>query len=395
MSSALSIRRSHRSPRVVRGVRQQTLVILLLAIVILGSLAAYYGLELNAERSRRGLDAAEIYANSNHSVVTVQGLRLEVLGTGTGPSLDWATIYASGFVISYNSSFYVVTNFHVVQKLVNATVTFWNGDAYRGKVVGSDAYSDLGIISAQAPSSEFHPLELTPSSSLRVGEPVVAIGNPYALAGTITSGIVSQIGRTISYDLGTGSTSYPIADVIQFSAPINPGNSGGPLLNVYGNVVGITTAGITGAEGLGFAIPSDTILREIPSLVSAGKYDKHPFLGVSITDMTFELARMQGANVTYGVLIEQTVGGGPADKSGLKSGTLSVDISGETYTIGGDVIISINGTRITNTDAFSTYLERNTVPGNTIQVGIIRSGTYMVFWVVLGSRPQLASSTNS
>ncbi len=380
-------RPSHQRRRVVLGVRQETLAVLLLVIVILGSLAAYYSLALSTERSNRGLDSAGIYANSSRSVVTIQGLRLEVVDTGSGLGTTWAGIYASGFVVRYNASYYIVTNFHVVQQLVNATVTFWNGDAYRGKVVGSDAYGDLGIVATQAPSEEFYPLEFAASSSLRVGEPVVAIGNPYALSGTITSGIVSQTGRTISYDTGSGSSSYPIADAIQFSAPINPGNSGGPLLNADGKVVGITTAGIIGAEGLGFAIPSDTILREFPSLVTTGKYDKHSYLGISITDMTYELSKAVGANVTYGVLIEKIVKGGPAAESGLKSGTQSVDINGQIYTIGGDVIISINGTRTTNTDSFSTYLERNTLPGQTIQVGIIRSGTYTVILVVLGARP--------
>ena len=380
-------RRSHRSTRIVLGVRQETLAVLLLVIVILGSLAAYYSLALSAERSSGGLDAAEIYANSSRSVVTVQGLRLEVVDTGAGPGFEWASIYASGFVVRYNASYYIVTNFHVVQRLVNATVTFWNGDAYRGKVAGSDAYSDLGIITTQAPSDEFYPLEFAPSSSLRVCEPVVAIGNPYALSGTITSGIVGQIGRTITYDTGSGTTAYPIADAIQFSAPINPGNSGGPLLNPDGKVVGITTAGITGAEGLGFAIPSDTILREFSSLVATGKYNKHSYLGISITDMTYDLSKAVGANVTYGVLIVSSVRGGPAANSGLKSGTRSVDIAGQSITIGGDIIISINGTRTTNTDAFSTYLERNTLPGQTLQVGIIRSGTYMVISVILGARP--------
>jgi S1-C subfamily serine protease len=324
----------------------------------------------------------------------VQGLRSEVVDTGSGPEVTWASIYASGFVINYNLSFIIITNFHVVDKLVNATVTFWNGDAYRGKIIGSDAYSDLGIISTPAPSEEFHPLELVPSSTLRVGDPVLAIGNPYALSGTITSGIVSQLGRSISYDTGTGSTSYPIADIVQFSAPINPGNSGGPLLDSYGRVVGITTAGVSGAEGLGFAIPSDTILRELPSLVATGVYDRHSYLGLSITDMSYELAQAVGANVTYGVLIEHTVIGGPAAKSGLKSGTQSIEISGQTYTVGGDVIISINGTRIANADVFSTYLERNTIPGEIIQVGIIRSGTYMVVTVVLGERPPPASTSS-
>ena len=358
-------------------------------VVVLGSLAAYYALALSAEKSTT-LDPAQIYANASSSVVTIQGYTAQAVDTGTGAGTSWVGIYASGFVVQYSGSYYVVTNFHVVNSLVNTTVTFWNGDAYRGNVVGLDAYADLGLVSTQAPSQEYSPLEFAPSSSLRVGEPVVAIGNPYGYAGTITYGIVSHTGRTISYDTGSGSTGYPIADAIQFSAPINPGNSGGPLLTGDGRVVGITTAGITGAEGLGFAIPSDTIMRELPSLVTTGKYNKHPYLGVQVTDMTYELSKVAGSNVTYGVLIEKTVQGSPAAQSGLRSGTNNVNVSGQSYLIGGDIIISIDGTRIVNYDSMSTYLERNAFPGQTIQVGIIRSGTFMVVQVVLGARPPIS-----
>jgi len=360
--------------------------VLLVLIVVLGSFAAYYSISLTAERGQ-ALNPAQIYAMASHSVVTIQGLREEVVDSGFGPTPTYVGIYASGFVVEYSSSYYLVTNFHVVDSLVNATVTFWNGDSFRGKIIGTDAYSDLGIVSAQAPSTEFQPLEIASSSALSVGEPVVAIGNPYGLAGTITYGIVSQTGRTISYDTGSGSNTYPIADAIQFSAPINPGNSGGPLLDSQGRVVGITTAGVTGAEGLGFAIPSDTILREFPTLIATGTYDKHPYLGIEVTDMSYELSKLVGANVTYGVLIVKTTKGSPAAQFGLKSGTTSVDLDGSTVTIGGDVIVSINGTRIVNYDSFSTYLERHTLPGQVIQLGIIRSGVYMVINIVLAARP--------
>lgn len=381
--------RRHRA-RTGRLVRRETVAILLVLVVIFGAVAAYYAITLNAQGANKGLDPSQIYANSSRSVVTIQGERLEIVDTGTGPAPSWSIIYASGFVVQYNASYYIVTNFHVIDSLVNTTVTFWNGDAYRGKVVGSDAYGDLGIVSTQAPAAEYYPLNLGSSSSLRVGAPVVAIGNPYGFAGTITYGIVSQTGRTISYDTGSGSTSYPIADAIQFSAPINPGNSGGPLLNEEGNVVGITTAGISGAEALGFAIPSDTIIRELPSLVVTGKYDKHSYLGIQVTDMSYALSKAVGANVTYGVLIVKAVAGGPAAQFGLQSGKQSVEVDGQSFTIGGDVIVSINGSRIVNYDSLSTYLERNTVPGQIIQVGIIRSGTYMIVNVVLGARPPLA-----
>jgi S1-C subfamily serine protease len=315
-------------------------------------------------------------------------MREEVIDNGMGPEPTWVGIYASGFVVKYSGAYYLATNFHVVDSLVNTTVTFWNGDSYRGKIIATDPYSDLGLISTQAPSSEFHALGIAPSSTLNVGEPVVAIGNPYGLAGTITYGIVSQTGRTITYDTGSGSTtSYPIADAIQFSAPINPGNSGGPLLNSHGMVVGITTAGVSGAEGLGFAIPSDTILRELPTLVATGKYDKHPYLGVEVTDMSYELSKVVGANVTYGVLIVKMSKNSPAAQFGLISGSKNVDLQGSSVTVGGDVIISINGTRIVNYDSLSTYLERNTLPGQVIQLGIIRGGIYMVVNVVLAARP--------
>ena len=373
-------------PRRTRALPQETLVVLLLVIVILGSFAAYYS--LTQRSGANGLDAAEIYANSRRSVVAVQGVKLSsgtpVLGSGSG----WVSVYGSGFVVKYSGSNYVVTNFHVVDSLVNLTVTFWNGDAYRGKVVGLDAYSDVGLVSIPAPSQEFYPLEFGSSSSLRVGEPVVAIGNPYGLSGTITFGIISQTGRAINY--GSSSSGYPIADIIQTSAPINPGNSGGPLMNADGKVVGITSAGVNGAGGLGFAIPSDTILRELHSLATTGRYDEHPYLGIQVADMSYELALATGANVTFGVLIEKTVPGGPADKFGLRNGTQQVEVNGQSYITGGDIIVSINGIRIVNYDSLSTYLERNALPGQRIQVGVIRSGTYMVIDVVLGARPPFA-----
>jgi S1-C subfamily serine protease len=196
---------------------------------------------------------------------------------------------------------------------------------------------------------------------------------------------VSQVGRTIQYQSTTGT--FTIADSIQFSAPINPGNSGGPLLDEYGLVLGITCAAVTGSQGVGFAIPSDTISRELPLLVSSGKYTLHPYLGVETDDMTYQLAQAMGINTTYGVLIEKTDQGGPADKAGLKAGQTSIDISGQTYFIGGDIIVSVNGTRIVNYDSLATYLERHVIAGQTIQVGIIRSGQLETVQAVVGTLP--------
>jgi S1-C subfamily serine protease len=323
-----------------------------------------------------GIDPVAIYQQDNRSVVTVEGTQVNQLGL--------ASVLGSGFVVSFGGHYYIITNYHVVQSVVNATVTFWNGDSYPAKVVGTDPYSDLAVISTEAPSGEFHPLTVVSSSGLRVGEPVVAIGNPFGLSGSETFGIISQLGRTISESL---AGNFPIADVIQFSAPINPGNSGGPLISANGTVIGITTAVVQSSQGVGFAIPSDTILRELPSLVATGSYNMHPYMGIESVDMNYQLAQLQGANVTYGVLIERVVTGGPAAIAGLRGGTRTVTVGTGQYIIGGDIIISMNGTRIVNTDALSTYLEEHALPGEKVVVGIIRNGQFMSVTLVLGTRP--------
>ena len=159
------------------------------------------------------------------------------------------------------------------------------------------------------------------------------------------------------------------------------------MLNADGTVLGITSAAVTGAQGVGFAIPSDTILRELPSLISTGKYNMHPYLGFQGDDMNYQLAQTIGTNYTYGVLVEKTVPGGPADKAGLKAGQNLVTIGAQQYIIGGDMIVSINGIRIVNYDSFSTYLERHATPGQTMQFGIVRSTKYVVVPVVIGALP--------
>ncbi|HUK50024.1 MAG TPA: trypsin-like peptidase domain-containing protein [Terriglobales bacterium] len=371
-----------------------TIAVLLLVIVVLGSVALYYSPLLNSSRmtgqatmtqlvSGGGqLDSVAIYAATNRSVVTVQGVAIDQ--SGFFPTL--ASVLGTGFVVTYSNSYYVVTNFHVMDGLENATVTFSDGDAYPAKLLGSDAYSDLAILSVNAAASEFHPLQLGVSSSLRVGESVVAIGNPYGLSGTITVGIVSQVGRTLQEDTAGG---FAIADTIQFSAPINPGNSGGPLLNGVGAVVGITTATTSGSQGLGFAIPSDTISRELPALVKNGVYNGHAYLGLELVDMNYQLSQAMKTNTTWGVLVENVVQGGPASQAGLRGGAQNATIQDQKYIIGGDIIVSFNGNKIVNYDALSAWMERNAVPGQTVQVGIIRAGTQMTIPVKVGTRPPL------
>jgi S1-C subfamily serine protease len=328
-----------------------------------------------------GINPVAIYNYANASVVTVEG---EQPVTSTSGQTTFQLVLGSGFVVVYGSSSYIITNFHVVNGDVNISVTFRDGNAYPGNVIGKDAYSDLAILSTNAPATEFHPIAVTPSSSLRVGAPVLAIGSPFGLSGSMTLGIVSQLGRTIQE---SAAGNFHIADVIQISTPINPGNSGGPLLNAYGQAVGITAAIVSGSQGLGFAVPSDTILREISSMIDTGSYNLHPYLGISMADMTYDLSKAVGTTVTYGALIESVVSGGPAANAGLKGGTTNKVVDGQQYVVGGDIIISINGTRITDTDAVSSWLEEHALPGQVVQVGIVRSGSNMVVSVTLGTRP--------
>jgi S1-C subfamily serine protease len=323
-----------------------------------------------------GIDPVSIYQKDNKSVVTIQGVQQ----TSSGP----VTVLGSGFVIKYLNRFYIVTNYHVVQGMVNGSVTFSDGNSYPLNVIGTDAYSDLAVVNISAPESEFVPLDIISSSYVRVGEPVVAIGNPFGLSGSMTLGIVSQLGRTITESL---AGNFPIADVIQFSAPVNPGNSGGPLLNSNGSVIGITTAIYGGSQGVGFAIPSDTILRELPFLIKTGSYNMHPYLGIGGADMNLQLANYLRVNFTYGVLVEQVVKDGPADRAGIRGGTTQIMLLDTQYVIGGDIIISANGTKIINTDSLSTYLEEHCLPGQKLLLGIVRDGNVIYIQVVLGVRP--------
>ncbi len=206
------------------------------------------------------------------------------------------------------------------------------------------------------------------------------MGNPYGLSGTITAGIISQVGRELSSPGG-----YNIIDVIQLDAAINPGNSGGPLVNMRGEVIGINTAIVTGSTGLGFAIPSDTIKRELPSLLATGEYI-HSRVGISGNTVNPEIAEIIGLNYTYGILISEVAPGGPAENAGLRGGDRTERIGGLLYVIGGDVIIGVDGFIMRNFNDFSVYLERNTTPGTVISLTIIRNNQKLTLNVTLGKR---------
>ena len=322
-----------------------------------------------------------LYEQVKESVVVVQGVIVEY---DIFHRAYYTQVQGSGFVYNFTNQMVIITNYHVINSASNITVTFTNGNGYAATALGSDPYADLAVLSTDAPQNEYQPLEIVSSSTLEVGDPVIAVGTPYGLAGSMTTGIVSALGRTITEDLTGG---YAIANVIQTTTPLNPGNSGGPLLNYLGQVVGITTAIVSDSEGLGFAIPSNTILREVKSLVTEGSYNQHPWLGAAGTDVTYAIAEAMNTNVTYGWLITQTTNGGPADNADLRGGTQQALVAGEYVTIGGDIITAIDQTRITSFDDLSTYLEEHTLPQQTINATIIRNDQTLTVEVKLESRP--------
>ena len=300
----------------------------------------------------------DLYQNVKDSVVLVSVTSSSEAGEG------------SGFIYNYSGTVVVITNYHVVHAAASVSVTFSDGDGYPASVLGTDPYADLAALNVSAPQNKFKPLEVVSSSTLKVGDLVIAIGNPYGLVGSMTTGIVSALGRTIDEEQLIGN--FRIANIIQTSVLINPGNSGGPLLNALGKVVGITTAVVKDAQGLAFAIPSNAILKEVGALIANRSYSDHSYLGVAGTDMTYELAQRYSLNVTYGWRVVEVNATGPAHDARIQPG---------------DVIVGINGTRIRNGDEMLSYMEENTVPNETVELTVVRGIQTQTIPVVLGTRP--------
>jgi S1-C subfamily serine protease len=321
---------------------------------------------------------SNLYNQVKPSVVVVQDLEptYNFFGRLAGYTLQ----QGSGFITELNGQNVVVTNNHVVANAINFTVTFASGDSYSAEVLGSDPQADLAVLKVASMPTDLQPLTLASSNALQVGDPVVAVGSPYGLSGTLTTGVISALGRTITEESGTSQNGLTIADIIQTSTAINPGNSGGPLLTYAGEVVGITTAGISNSQSLGFAIPSDTIIRELASLVSTGSYDQHPSINAVGMDMNYQIAQAMGVSVTYGYLVESV-----SAQNGLKGGSTQASILGSNVILGGDIIIGINGARITNTDDLLSYLEEHTLPGQTVNFSVVRGGQTQTVTVTIGT----------
>lgn len=303
----------------------------------------------------------------------------------------------SGFVYD-DLNGYIITNNHVVAHGDSLAVTFSDGTIYNAKLVGSDPYTDLAVLSVEgAPKNKFVPLKFSDSTELKVGEQVVAIGNPFGLSGSMTTGIVSGLGRLLPADLsgpGQGST-YSIPDVIQTDAPINPGNSGGPLLNMRGEVIGINTAiySTTGEfTGVGFAVPSKTMTKVIPTLVESGSF-KHPWLGVTGTDMTPGIAKVLGLKEPRGFLVIGVNPDSPAFKAGIKGGEAKpVNVDGREIPLGGDVITEIDGKTVRKIEDILVYLQREKSAGDIVRLTVLRDGKVLDIDAQLGTRPAITES---
>jgi S1-C subfamily serine protease len=285
----------------------------------------------------------------------------------------------SGFV--YDTEGHVVTNQHVVDGAASITVTFPNGARYPAQLIGVDASSDLALLQVEAPARVLHPLALADSDEVRVGDAVLAIGSPFGLEGTLTSGIVSALHRQIE-----APNNFTIDDAIQTDAAINHGNSGGPLLDLRGRVVGVNAqirSDSGGNEGVGFAIPSNTVRTVVSQLISAGKVD-HAYLGVSIQTIPGDAAAALG--VPRGVAVTQVVPGAPAASAGLQGPSGEMTVNGEVYPTGADVITHIDGKRVTNADALRAIVDAKE-PGDEVTLTVVRDGDTLTLTVTLGSRP--------
>ncbi len=303
----------------------------------------------------------KVYKNVSPSVVNI---------TTTTLIRDFFSIYpqkgaGSGSII--DATGYILTNYHVVEGASEITVTLFDGSKHKAALVGIDPDNDLAIIKIKT-TKKLKPVKLGDSDSLQVGQKVYAIGNPFGLNFTLTTGIISALGRPLTTESGR-----VIENVIQTDAPINPGNSGGPLLDTSGRMIGINTAIFTpsgGNIGIGFAIPVNTARELIPDLIRYGKV-RRPWIGIVGVPLWAELSQALGLSVSKGILVSEVVPGGPADRAGIRGGTIPVEISGTIVYLGGDIIVSMDGKPVGSMEDIKRVLKGKR-DGETVLVRIVR-----------------------
>ena len=333
--------------------------------------------------SDEGLTVSDIYDRDGPGVVFIQSqIRSQTTSPFGLPDQGGGVATGSGFVLDKDG--YILTNAHVVEGAKEAGVRFTEeSDLVQAKVVGSDLSSDLAVLKIDpADAPKLVPLSLGDSTNLHVGDPVIAIGNPFGYSRTVTTGIVSALQRQIS-----APNNFQIDNVIQTDASINPGNSGGPLIDAQGKVIGINsqiaTGGSSGSVGIGFAIPINTAKEIVPQLEQNGEVER-AYLGVTTTTVTDQMAQDLNLPVDQGALIQEVVPGGPADKAGLQGGRTAI---AQGLRVGGDVIVKVDGKDIQqNSDVADAILDRK--PGDEVQIEFFRGDERKTVTAKLGERPQ-------
>ncbi|MBA3788002.1 MAG: trypsin-like peptidase domain-containing protein [Actinobacteria bacterium] len=331
------------------------------------------------------LSISDIYDRAAPGVVQITSTSrppADDLGAPSTPSGSEQAL-GSGFVL--DKAGHIVTNYHVIEGADTIEVSFSNQDTLTAKLVGTDPSTDLAVLRVETSSRSLRPLELGDSDIVRVGDPVIAIGNPFGLDRTATAGIVSALQRPI-----TAPNGYTIDHVIQTDAPINRGNSGGPLLNDRGQVIGVnsqisTGGGATGNVGIGFAVPSKTVKAIAAQLIDSGRVDR-AFIGIGGTTIEPELARQFRLPVDAGVLVERVGEATPAARAGLKAGTSDTVVAGQSYTLGGDVIVAVAGKRVASLEELRDVLAEHK-PGDSVQLEIYRGNEQQTLELTLGRQP--------
>jgi S1-C subfamily serine protease len=333
--------------------------------------------------ARDALSVGEIYDRTAPGVVHIEAEK----SAGAAPPLGvpgGGTATGSGFVIDTEG--HVITNDHVVEGASRIQVTLKeDADPVSAEVVGTDPSTDVAVLQVDADSADLHPLPLGEDSSIEVGDPVVAIGNPFGLDRTVTSGIVSALQREIS-----APNNFTISNVIQTDAPINPGNSGGPLIDASGRVIGVNAQIATGGNGngsvgIGFAVPIDTA-RDVTEQILASGEVEHAYLGLTVADVDSRIANVLNLSVDDGALVQDVEPGGPADEAGIQAGRGQVTLGSAQLRAGGDVIVAIDDQPVDSADdVINVVNERQ--PGDEVTLEVVRDGEHTDVDVTLGKRP--------
>ena len=357
-----------------KGSRQFALFSLVL-VSLLGAGKIFAGAALTEEERNN----IAVYGKSADGVVNITGTAVQMdfffnafptQGSGSGSIID--------------TKGHILTNYHVVENAQKLEVTLADESKWPAKLVGSDPDNDLAVIKIDVPKENLTVIPMGDSKGLRIGQKVLAIGNPFGLQRTLTTGIISSLGRTIRSETGT-----LMEDIIQTDAAINPGNSGGPLLNSEGEIIGINSAIISpsgGSVGIGFAIPVNIAKRVIPELIAKG-YVTYPYIGATIQPLLPEIAKYLKLKVDRGAMIAKVEKGGPADKAGLKGGSQNVQVGNMIVVVGGDIVVKADQHEVRSNDELIRYI-REKKPGDTIVLHVYRKKDFMDLKVILGERPR-------